>query len=137
MKVIASKPVKIRIGDQVRSIREGETVEIPDERVEKALPYIRRGIFRLVNTLADFEKMKWDLWPKLAHCAWGKLTDAEKDRWEVAILIQGEAEKEGNAGKWQEMADILLEIAEAVATRRRESEHGNNKEPVTIFLSEV
>lgn len=76
-----------------------------------------------VSRPVDFEAMKWDLWPKLAHCAWGKLTDEEKDRWEVAILIQGEAEKESNTEKWQKMADILLEIAEAVATRRRESEH--------------
>lgn len=121
MKVIALKPVKLKIGDEVKSIREGETVEIPDEKAEKIAPYIQRGIFRAADPSgdkpADSERMKWDLWPKLAHCAWGKLTDAEKDRWEVAILIQGEAEKEGNTGKWKEMADILLEIAEAVRLR--------------------
>lgn len=104
------RPLKLKLrGGQI--VQPGDRIEADPE---KARTYLERGFLRPV---ADFEKLKWDLWREIAHCKWGLLTPEEQVRWETAVTIQPIAEREGNVAKWQEMAGILLEIVEAVKQR--------------------
>ena len=118
------KPIRYKWpGGEIRLVP-GQPVNLPEDRARKILAKAP-GRVRSINPAPDFEALKWELWPKLSHCGWCKLTPAEQGRWEIAVKIQGRAEKAGDISRWLEMADILLEIAGAVAARWEEKKVGD------------
>lgn len=95
-------------------LRTGQMITVPLEDLAQKL--INGG---KIIPFDPFENLQDGLWPKLIHCSWGNLTKEEQAEWETAIKIQGEAERSGDIKKWQEMASVLLKIAETVRGRMK------------------